>query len=132
MKGQAKPSQAARCHRELRRPSSRREPYARSFGLSPARVEWSRVGETAARLAASPTGAGSGHGAIIWDFTTALHPLLISWVRFAGNAGLHWEIDMSLPLERPGKRTGGEVQHRARCSPARGADWSLPVPDETI
>lgn len=42
--------------------------------------------------------------AFIWGFTTALYPRLISWVRFTDDAGLHWEIDTSLHLEKLAKR----------------------------
>jgi hypothetical protein len=36
----------------------------------------------------------------VWDFTTAMWELLISSVRFTDDAGLHWEIDGTLHLEK--------------------------------
>jgi hypothetical protein len=42
--------------------------------------------------------------AFVWGFTAALYPRLISWVRFTDDAGLHWEIDTSLHLEKLAKR----------------------------
>jgi hypothetical protein len=36
----------------------------------------------------------------VWSFTAALYPRFISWVRFTDDAGLHWEIDISLHLKK--------------------------------
>lgn len=38
--------------------------------------------------------------AFVWGFTAAMYPRFISWVRFTDDAGLHWEIDQSLHLEK--------------------------------
>jgi hypothetical protein len=47
----------------------------------------------------------SGQSAgFVWSFSTAQYRRLIPWVRFTDDAGLHWEIDNSLHLEKLAER----------------------------
>jgi hypothetical protein len=42
--------------------------------------------------------------AFVWGFTVALYPRFVLWLRFADDAGLHWEITTDLHLEKLAKR----------------------------
>ena len=47
----------------------------------------------------------AGHTAgFVWSFTAAQYPRLLAWIRFTDDAGLHWEIDTALHLEKLKRR----------------------------
>ena len=56
------------------------------------------------RSSTMPVLRGGQTAAFVWGFTAGMYPRLISWVRFTDDVGLHWEIDVSLHLEKLAKR----------------------------
>jgi hypothetical protein len=72
-----------------------------AVGIPAAEAETFVLGERSSTMPVLRADQAAG---FVWGFTTALYPRLKSWVRFTDDAGLHWEIDNSLHLQKLAER----------------------------